>query len=135
VWPLVLYVGLPVLLGLTFWRAEKAALARKRAMLLRAPSVGAPGVELKVRVEAASGQRVSLGSSVETPESVSATPTLTTAEVVLVEESFGDTDGPAPAHVRPGRRLVLQPGEPMTIAGLPGARRAHRNSVTGRTRG
>ena len=122
-WPLVLYLGLPVLLAVAFWRTEKAALARKRALLLRAPSEGAPGVELKVRVDAASGQRLSLGSSAETPESVSATPTLTTAEVVLVEETFAETDGPAPAHIRPGRRLVIKPGEPMTIAGLPGARR------------
>ncbi|MEJ7729243.1 MAG: hypothetical protein WKG00_08505 [Polyangiaceae bacterium] len=122
-WPLVLYLGLPAVLAIVLWRVEEAAAARKRDLLLRAPSAGDDGVELKVRVDAGSGQRVSLGSSVETPEAVSATPTLTVAEVALVEEAFDASDGPPPTHVRPGRRLALEPGASMVVAGLPGARR------------
>jgi hypothetical protein len=122
-WSLLLYLGGPVFLAAVFWRVEMAALARKRALLSRAPSAASDVAELKVRVVEGSGQRVSLGSSVETPESVSAKPTLTSGEVLLVEEAFDEADGPAPAHVRPGRRLALKPGTAMEVAGLPGARR------------
>jgi hypothetical protein len=115
-----MYLGTPLTLAIAVWRIEAGAVTRKRRRLVTSPNV----VELKVCVLADSVEHVRIGTSIESPESISGTPTLITDPVVLVEQAFDASDGPPPPSVRPGRLVRLRTGASLRIEALPGARRS-----------
>jgi hypothetical protein len=121
---LLLWVGVPVVLGVgqhvTYrlavrrWQIKKL-IERAERSLKEDSREEANADWHKVRVQSA-GDRVSIGSSVEKPADMSATPTLTTTAFVAVDEG--------------GHKFSIRADEQLKVVSLPGARRNLLEAVT-----
>jgi hypothetical protein len=124
---LLLWVGAPLVLGLGQYVAYRSAVRRWQISRLidRAEQTvkedsreQAKALWHAVKVESVA-ERVSIGSSVEDPADMSATPTLTSNAFVVVDEQ--------------GHKFAIREGEEMTVLSLPGARRNLVEAVTTET--
>ncbi|HZO16883.1 MAG TPA: hypothetical protein VFB62_26585 [Polyangiaceae bacterium] len=103
---------------LAYFRAERRwrlgnVIAKHRHAVRGERRRAADALWHKVHVE---GARHSLGSSIESPTELSATPELQTEDVVLIDAE--------------GRRLRVLPGKKMRVLSLPGARRGFIEAMT-----